>query len=138
MFNIKFEKALSYLLGGAFVWLLFLRKKQFTFSDDEKVNSAIGILDSCFNSFGTFDSDLEPIFGVLEKMSLAELLRLHRDFGTRYYNTITRKYSLFSFLEGYAVARPLTLSAIMYQEFDDIQIKRIEDIYSSKGLSFPL
>ncbi len=139
VFGIKLEKALPYLLGGAFLlWLVFKRKTSVNVSDSPAVNNAINILDNAFRKIGTFDYFLEPVFDVLEELTPQELVKLHKDFGIRYYNIITGSYSLISLLEGFAVARPCNLSQIMYKEFDDEQLARVKSIYSSKMLVFPL
>ncbi len=135
--------ALPYFIGGALLYWAYKnlfknRNNKHPFSSDVRVNDAISIIDSCFDRIGTFNSDLEPIFDVLESLSGVELIRLHQDFGVRYYNGLFGWYSLISFLEGFAVARPCSLSSIMYKEFDDEQIKKVESIYSSKGVPFPL
>ncbi len=74
----------------------------------------------------------------MEKLTAIEVKKLHKDFGIRYYHSILGIYSLVSFLEGYALARPLNLSAIFYEEFDDEQIERLNKIYKSKGVDFLL
>lgn len=106
-------------------------------SDNKVVDSAIHILDQSFNSLGTFDSDLNPIFKVLENLTKIELVRLHKDFGYRYYNPLTRRYTALQILQGYGLARPLDLNAIYKSELDSSQLLKLSAIYKSKGLAFP-
>ncbi len=147
--NIK--KVFSFLLANwQFILLLPLvfsvlrffksskEPSKVVYSKNERVNNAIFIIDSCINKFGTFDSDLEPIFEVLNDLNADEIRQLHKDFGVRYYNSLTFMYSSIQFLEGYAFARPLNFSAIIYKEFDNNQINRLKAIYKSKGVHFPL
>ncbi|WP_407264803.1 hypothetical protein R5N98_10760 [Tenacibaculum maritimum] len=131
---------LGILIIPIFVYLLF---KWFFKSDDRKsedssVDSVINIIDASIDKLGTFDSDHEPIFEALPKLSKKQIIRLHEDFGYRYYNDLTRSYSFVQILEGYGVARKLDLSSIFLKEFSPSQISDVKSIYLSKGLFFPL
>ncbi|WP_422091305.1 hypothetical protein [Tenacibaculum ovolyticum] len=106
-------------------------------SKDKVVDSAIFIIDEAFNSVGTFNFHHEPIFEVIKKLSKSQLIRLHEDFGYRYYNSITRKYALVQLIQGYAVARPENLNSLYNSELDEVQIARLSVLYKSKGLVFP-
>ncbi len=139
--SFAFENAkliIVLVVGGAFWFFRKKDEKKQSFSDNERVSNAIGIIDACVNHLGTFDFHLEPIFGVLEKLTAIEIKKLHKDFGLRYYHSLLGIYSLVSFLEGYSIARPLNLSGIFYKEFDDEQIERLKKIYKSKGVDFLL
>lgn len=143
----KFIKNYALLIGGILLLLIvfllggfkgfFPDKTVKPKSDNKVVDSAIHILDQSFNSLGTFDSDLIPIFKVLEDLTKSELIRLHKDFGYRYYNPLTRRYSAIQILEGYALARQLDLNAIYNSELDSSQLLKLSTIYKSKGLDFP-
>ncbi len=127
--------ALPYVVGAGLLWWLYRQfvKGTSRSSVDTNVNEAINILDACFNKVWYFDDDLEPIFEVLKGLNTAQILLLHKDFGTRSYNKLWGKYVDIPYLN-----HQLNLSGIMYAEFDKEQIQRVKDIYSSKMLTFPL
>lgn len=105
-------------------------------SDDNEVNNAIDIIDSSFRKFGTFNKHHEPIFEMLENLNSQKIRKLHKDFGTRYYNPITRIYALTN-IGNIGISEPLGLNALYYAEFDETQIERLKRIYFDKGVNFP-
>ncbi|CAA0215929.1 conserved hypothetical protein [Tenacibaculum maritimum] len=131
---------LGILIIPILIYLLFkwVFKSDDRKSEDSSVDSVINIIDASIDKLGTFDSDHKPIFEVLPKLSKKQIIRLHEDFGYRYYNDLTRSYSFVQILEGYGVARKLDLSSIFFKEFSPSQISDVKSIYLSKGLFFPL
>ncbi|XKW97047.1 hypothetical protein R8G64_00740 [Tenacibaculum maritimum] len=105
---------LGILIIPILIYLLFkwVFKSDDRKSEDSSVDSVINIIDASIDKLGTFDSDHKPIFEVLPKLSKKQIIRLHEDFGYRYYNDLTRSYSFVQILEGYGVARKLDLSSI--------------------------
>ena len=124
------------------ILFLFLKgkgiDKKTPLSDDSSVDSVINLIDDAIGTWGYFNSDHEIIFPSLEKLSDSQIIKLHKDFGYRYHNSITGAYSFIQILEGYAVARRKDLNGILIKEFDENQKSRLKSIYKSKGLKFPL
>jgi len=106
-------------------------------SEDSEVNNAIDVIDSAFDKFGTFNKDHEPIFEVLNNLNKSKLQRLHKDFGTRLYNPVTRTYKLVSTFGWRGYTQRKGLNALFDSEYDESQIKQLKEIYESKGLIFP-
>ncbi|MDB0599881.1 hypothetical protein PL373_01675 [Tenacibaculum maritimum] len=135
-----------YVLLGILVIpiLIYLLFKWFFKSDDRKsedssVDSVINIIDASIDKIGTFNRDHEPIFEALLNLSKKQIIRLHKDFGYRYYNALLRAYITAPFLGGkYSFSRPYDLHGIFLKEFDDSQISRIKNIYISKGVAYPV
>lgn len=135
----------SFISNNPFIWVFVLvfyvltklKGKNVYTSLNKSVNAAIGIIDNSIDSLGTFDSDLKPILVVFRSLSATEIKTLYNDFGVRYYNPITRKYSLIQFLEGYAVAREKNLQGLLDYELDESQKNELASIHLEKGLSYP-
>jgi hypothetical protein len=106
-------------------------------SKDSSVNDAILSLDTAFDSFGTFNSDHKGIFTTIKGLSTTQIKRLHKDFGTRYYNFITSKYIIFSILSGLGTSKPINLNGLYEKELDEDQLSELKKIYNQKELDFP-
>ncbi|CAM1341483.1 hypothetical protein [Tenacibaculum amylolyticum] len=129
------------LLPLALIWLLikfFSTSRGKGMSADPIVNNTIDVIDNSIDKFGYFNRDHEPIFSVLEKLNSDQILKLHKDFGTRLHNPVTGQYKFFDTFgwRGYTVERNLV--SIFTYEFDTEQLQRITALYMSKGVSFPL
>ena len=90
-----------------------------------------------FDKYGTFNKDHEPIFKVIKTLSTSEIIRLHKDFGTRLYNPVTRTYKLFSVFGWRGYSQEKGLNALFDSEYDENQLQLLTDIYKEKGLEFP-
>lgn len=139
---IKFIKKNALLLIGGLILIFvfsksFFQKEKQIHSVNTRVNSVIHVLDSAFNSLGTFDSHLEPIFKALSSLSSLELKLLHKDFGIRYYNSLYGYYIKMPILKGLGLSRPFDLNSLYNAEFDSNQLKRLKAVYMRKGVEFP-
>ena len=146
----QFLKQNALLLIGFFMIMAFFFtkiKNLFSFngvsnekpkSSDALISSVIELIDNSIDSWGTFDSDHEPIFEALKKLSKAQLLKLYSDFGLRYYNPLTRTYKLFDNFGFRGYSQSKDLNSLFISEFSETQIIRLKKIYTSKGLVFPV
>lgn len=105
-------------------------------SANSTVSDVINILDNSFDKFGTFNKDHLPIFEALKKLQKSELQRLHKDFGAKFYNPVTRMYGVTN-IGDFGISSPRDLNAIFDLEFDPGQIEQLKKIYNSKDLQFP-
>ncbi len=107
-------------------------------SNDNEVSEAISFLDSRFDRWGTFNSDHVGIFPLLQKLSKTQIIKLHNDFGFRFYNSVFGKYKLVDTWGWRGFTTKVNLTSLFDKEFGDSQILKLKEIYRSKGLSFPL
>lgn len=107
-------------------------------SSDSVINNAIDTIDSSIDKWYYFNVDHIPIFDVLKVLSKGQIIRLHKDFGVRYHNSVNGRYTIIQLFEGFGAGRKYSLTGILQKEFDSNQLSLLKDIYKSKGLSFPL
>ena len=117
--------------------LLVLNKltvdKNKKYSDDAVIDDSIHKLNVAIDRFGT---NVPLINEVFENLNLSKIKRLFKDFGTRYYNSLTGKYQLFSFMEGISYPKPLNLKALLIEELDSKELENLKSILTNKGFKF--
>ena len=131
----------SYALVGFFAvfgfWLFFKRKGDGVKSTNSTVNDAIYELDSAFNAVGTFDWDTDKVLVVFQKLSSSDIKKLYKDFGTRYYNKVIRKYQVLEIFGDYGVSTEMNLQNILEEELGTTQKEQLKIIHENKGLQYP-
>lgn len=131
----------SYALTGFFAvfgyWLFFKKEEKDKESNNPTVNDIINLLDTAFNSVGTFDWDTDIVVSTFNKMSATEIKILYRDFGYRMYNKLTRKYQAIKLFGDYGVSHKLNLQSILQEELGSKQLIELKNIHIEKGLEFP-
>lgn len=129
---------LSLIVGIIYLFKSFFKPSGIKpYSQQYSVDTVINIIDESFNRFGTFNSDHYPIFPALEALSGSELKQLHKDFGYRFYNSLTGAYKLLDTGGWGGLTERMDLNALYNSEFDENQKSRVKAIYKSKGISFP-
>lgn len=118
-------------------FIFFKSRKQKRRSNDNKVQNLIDLIDNSLSKIGTFNSDHDNLDYPLSQLTRSQIIKLHKDFGYRYYNPIFKMYGLTN-IGSFGISEKKDLNSLFYSELDENQIKRLNDIYKSKNLSFPL
>ena len=130
-------EVVALLLGFYFLSRIFKKKDEQKRSDDPVIDSAIIKIDSAFNALGTFDSDVLPVLNILKSLTGSQIVKLHEDFGIRYYNSLTGKYKLLDTGSYGGLTQKHNLSSLYVKEFSSAQIEILKKIYFDKGLAYP-
>ncbi len=110
----------------------FFPSKKPKFTGNHRVDSAISVIDVSLGAFGTFNSDHEQIFEILENLTGSEIKKLHSSYGTRFLHPLGYFQQL-GFFGSWGISKEYNLLGLFHKEFDDNQIERLKYIYLSKG-----
>ncbi|TYP98929.1 hypothetical protein C7447_102247 [Tenacibaculum adriaticum] len=136
------------LIVGFLVFVIYYIHKVFnlssfsnnvkSYSENNKIDSVISIIDESIGSIGYFNNDHFPIFKAISSLSSVEIIQLHHDFGRRFHNRITGTYKILDTGSWGGFTQSLDLNSILLREFETGQLKELDLIYTNKGLSFPM
>jgi hypothetical protein len=135
--NLILVSIIVFLIYSIWDKIMFFIKGSVNRSNDKQVQSVIDLIDNSLSKFGTFNEDHIILDYPLSQLTKSQLIKLHKDFGYRYYNPLTRMYGITN-IGNIGISESKDLNGLFDSELDVNQINRLNDIYVSKGLSFPL